>query len=97
MANNGQRVFMNNDSATHFVKEVLAVNIMKIKLTWNNMYIDSLSPSMAMLSAKYSESLIDKDNKTTYSDGYFTGIAEKTSNGWKLRNLHWSTFSDIKD
>jgi hypothetical protein len=91
MANDGQRVFVNNDSATRFVKEVLAINIMKIKLTWSNVYVDSLSPSLAVLSANYSEVMIDRDNKNINAAGYFTGTAEKTADGWKFRNLHWSS------
>ena len=92
MANNGQRVFANNDSATHFVKEVLAVNIMKISLKWNNVYVDSLSPTLAIMSASFDEVLIDKNNQNIKQGGYFTGTVEKTADGWKLHNLHWSTF-----
>ena len=91
MAVDGQRVFNSNDSATHFIKEVLAKNIMKVKLKWSNMYVDSISPAIAILSASYHEDLIDKDNKVINADGYFTGTAEKTDDGWKLRNLHWSS------
>jgi len=91
MAVDGRRVFPNNDSATHFIKEVLAKSIMKVKLQWSNMYIDSVSPTVAVISANYHEDLIDKDNKVIKADGYFTGTAEKTANGWKLRNLHWSS------
>jgi hypothetical protein len=91
MANEGQCVFPNNDSATRFVREVVAKNILKVNLKWSNMHIDSLSPTLAMMSADFHEDLIDKDNHTMPQDGYFTGVAEETSTGWKLRNLHWST------
>lgn len=92
MANEGQLAFANNDSATHFVKEVLAKNIMKVNLTWSNIRVDSLSPTLAVMAAHFHESLIDKANNTIPADGYFTGTVEKTADGWKLRNLHWSTY-----
>ncbi len=91
MANEGLRVFPNNDSATHFVKDILAKNIVKVNLTWSNIFVDSLSSKLAVLSANYHEDLIDKDNQTIPQDGYFTALAEQTSNGWMLRDLHWSS------
>jgi hypothetical protein len=91
MANDGQCVFPNNDSATKFVRDVVAKNILDVKLKWSNMRIDSLSPTMAILSADFHEDLFGKTNQMTTQDGYFTGLAEETSTGWKLRNLHWST------
>src|ERR1700722_13497190 len=42
MANEGQRMFANYDSAEQFINETLVKEIIKINLTWGNMYVDSL-------------------------------------------------------
>jgi hypothetical protein len=91
MANEGQRTLPNNEFATRFVKDILSKQIMKVNLMWNNIYVDSLSPTLAMLSAGFHEDLFNKDDQSTPADGYFTGIAEQTPTGWKLRDLHWSS------
>jgi hypothetical protein len=91
MASEGQCVFPSNDSATRFIREILVKNISKINLNWRNIHVDSLSPAMAELSANFHEDLTDKTNEINSVDGYFTGLAEETNAGWKLRNLHWST------
>ena len=91
MANDGNLVFPTYDYATLFIKNVLAKQISRVKLQWNDMKIDSLSPDLAMIRAGYHEELFDLAHKPMPADGYFTGLASRTSSGWKLRNLHWSS------
>ncbi|MEP7107359.1 MAG: hypothetical protein ABI760_05240 [Ferruginibacter sp.] len=91
MASEGRLVFQNNDSATNFIKNILVKNIKKIELSWSNILIDPLTLKFANVAATFHEDITDFSGKTISEDGYFTGIAEKTSQGWKLRNAHWST------
>ncbi len=90
MASGGMLAFPNNDSATAFVKNILAKNIKNIQLTWNDMRVDPLTPQLAGLAATYNEVLNGTDGKQILATGYFTAVAEKTAEGWQLRNLHWS-------
>jgi hypothetical protein len=90
MASEGQMVFPTNDSATAFIKNILVKKIHKIDLRWGNVRIDPLTDKFADVAANWQEDMTDfSDNKMSQS-GYFTGIAEKTSSGWQLRNAHWS-------
>ena len=90
MASEGRLVFPNNDSAANFIKNTLVKTIRKIDLRWNNLRIDPLSSKLAGISADFHEDITDNTGKKIAEDGYFTGIAEQTPQGWKLRNAHWS-------
>jgi hypothetical protein len=90
MANNGLLVFPNNDSATVFIKNIVVKQIRKIELQWSNTRIDPLTPRFASFAANWHENITDFSGNATSYSGYFTGIAEKTSSGWQLRNAHWS-------
>lgn len=91
MAADGQLVFPNIDSATHFINNILVKSIPKIELRWSNIRIDPLANKLASISAVYHEDITDSSRKMTPHDGYFTGIARQTSQGWKLQNAHWSS------
>ena len=90
MASDGQIAFANNDSATAFVQNVLVKNIKQIQLQWSNIRIDALTPTLASIGASFHEELTDFSSKVMPFNGYFTALAEQTSTGWQLRNLHWS-------
>jgi hypothetical protein len=90
MVSNGQLVFPNNDSADTFVHEY-AKQIIRVDLIWNGIRVDSLSPQLAVLAASYHETLISATGVQDTSSGYFTGVVEYTSTGWKFRNAHWSS------
>jgi hypothetical protein len=91
MASDGQLVFPNIDTAKSFINNVLIKTMPKIQLRWSNIRIDSLTNTFASISAVYHEDVTDGTGKTTPHDGYFTGIAHQTSQGWKLHNAHWSS------
>ena len=91
MAADGQLVFPNIDTATSFVNNILIKIMPKIQLHWSNIRIDPLTNKLASISAIYHEDITDPTGKMTPHDGYFTGIAHQTSQGWKLRNAHWSS------
>jgi hypothetical protein len=90
MAVNGELAFPNYDSASVFIKNRLAKLISKVELTWSDIRIDPLTPALAMMAASYQEVLLDSLGQKRTVLGYFTGLAQKTSVGWQLRNCHWS-------
>jgi len=90
MASDGAIAFANNDSATNFIQKTLVKNISQIKLQWNDIRIDALTPALAGVAAGFHETLTSSSGKAMAADGYFTGIAERSPQGWQLRNLHWS-------
>jgi hypothetical protein len=91
MASNGQLVFRNNDSADTFVRE-FAKQIVRVDLIWNDMRVDSLAPHLAIMAASYHEILTSSTGVQDTPSGYFTGVVEYTSTGWKFRNAHWSSY-----
>ncbi len=92
MVSNGQLVFPNIDSANAFVPR-FAKQIQRVDLTWNDIRIDSLTPDFGIMAASFHEVLIGASGVQDTPTGYFTGIVENTTTGWKLRDAHWSTSS----
>jgi hypothetical protein len=90
MASNGMLVFPNIDSANKFVP-IFAKQIKRVELKWKDIRIDSLSPKLGIMGASYHEDLIGEKGVQDSPSGYFTGLVENTSSGWKLRDAHWST------
>lgn len=90
MAVDGQLVFNGYDSANTFIRSVLVKSILAIQLRWSNIRINALTDQLAGIAAVYHEKITDATGKITPSDGYFTGIAHQTPQGWKLLNAHWS-------
>ena len=90
MASGGRLVFPNIDTATKFINTILIKSLSKIELHWSNIRIDPLTAELAGMSAAFHEDITDATGKKTPHDGYFTAIAHHTTQGWKLRNAHWS-------
>ncbi len=90
MASEGQLVFQNYDSANNFINHVLVKNIRKIELHWRNTRIDPLTYTLASIAAMFHEDITNSAGIKIPMDGYFTGIAQHTSGGWKLLSVHWS-------
>lgn len=88
MASEGELIFSNTDSTKTFIKTIFIKKISKIKLQWNNIHIDPLTTRFASIAAMWHEDMTDFDKNTISQGGYFTAIAEKTTQGWKLRNAH---------
>jgi hypothetical protein len=91
MASDGLLVFPNIDTATIIINNELIKVMPKIQLRWGNIRIDPLSANLAIIAAPYHEDITDSAGKITPHEGYFTGTAHRTSQGWKLRNAHWSS------
>ena len=90
MANEGQLVFKDYQSAKTFILNTLVKNIPIIKLRWDNIRIDPLTPRLASIGADFHEDQVTNGGKNISYDGYFTGIAHYDGHRWKLRNVHWS-------
>jgi hypothetical protein len=90
MASDGQLAFANYDSASVFINNTLVKTMPNIRLNWSNVRIDPIAENFAVMGAYFHEIITDSSGKQIDSEGYFTGTAEKTNTGWKLRNAHWS-------
>ncbi len=90
MANEGQLVFKDYQSAKTFILNTLVKNIPVIKLRWDNLRVDPLTARLASIGADFHEDQVTSGGKKLSYDGYFTGIAHYDGHGWKLRNTHWS-------
>ena len=97
MASEGQLGFTNNDSLANFLKNTYTKNVSKIELSWNHVRIDPFTSKIAAVAAIFHEDITDFAGRKTPSDGYFTGIAHQTSQGWQLQNAHWSIIPTKKE
>jgi hypothetical protein len=90
MASEGQLAFTNNDSLANFLTNTFAKSVSKIELIWSHVRIDPFTGKIAGVAAIFHEDITDFAGRKTPSDGYFTGIAHQTSQGWQFQNAHWS-------
>ena len=90
MASDGQAVFPSNDSAAAFV-EGLTRTITAIDLEWVDLRVEPLAPGLAVIGASYRETVTDTAGVAVEFGGFMTGVARHTPEGWRLRNLHWSS------
>jgi hypothetical protein len=90
MANNGNLAFRDFGSGKRMIMDTLIKMVQSIQLRFSDIRIDSLSWNTASIGAKYHEESKDTEGNSHLYDGYFTGVAVLTDQGWRLRNLHWS-------
>jgi hypothetical protein len=89
MASGGKLVFPNYDSAAVFV-QIFAKGVRNIQLTWSGLNVDPLTMDLAIIRASFHETITDTSGSQTPVDGYFTSLAVRRPEGWRLKNLHWS-------
>jgi hypothetical protein len=99
MASDGILMFPNYDSASQFIRKNLVKMISTIELSWSDLRVDPIRSDLAMMAASYKEILMDSSGRRMpqSGSGYFTGLAQKTSKGWQLRNAHWSVQAPKRD
>lgn len=97
MATDGQLDFPNKDTAAIIINNKIVKQIVAIELKWNNIHIDALSGTLAAIGADFHEDITDTNGNKFPVNGYFTGIAHRSVEGWKLRNLHWSIKKEKPD
>lgn len=90
MASDGALIFPDNDSAAVFV-EGLARTSSAIDLEWIDLRVEPVAPGLAVIASGYHETITDTAGTTIEFGGYVTGLAHHTSDGWRLRDLHWSS------
>jgi hypothetical protein len=90
MAADGQLSFTNYQSAKAFIRDTLVKNMSKIMLKWNGLRVDPLTRQFAAIGSNFHEDITLTNRQVLSFDGYFTGIAILTPQGWKLKNAHWS-------
>jgi hypothetical protein len=91
MINDGQLAFHDYASAKSFIQDTLIKNMHRIALKWKDMRIDPLDDNVVAIGSSFHEDITMVNGQTLPFDGYFSGTAINTPNGWKLINLHWST------
>ena len=90
MADEGQLVFPNSQAAKQAIQNLARV-FKSIDLRWgDDLRIDPLTPSLAMVAVPYTEVRIDNAGHRVTESGYFTGLAEYRNGRWQFRNAHWS-------
>jgi ketosteroid isomerase-like protein len=90
MASDGRMLFPSYDSARVFIGG-FAPGVTAIDLRWHHIRVDVLSSEQAVLAADYTEVISDTTGAHSPFRGYFTGLAQRTDSGWKLRHAHWSS------
>jgi SnoaL-like domain len=95
MASEGAMSFPNYDSAARFINNTLSKQVRHMKLEWRDVRVDVVNDNLAAVGANWLENMTDSTGETHLQSGYFTGVAEATANGWKLRNAHWSAISPV--
>ena len=90
MAAEGRLVFPSAEAASRGIDE-LARSITHIELRWGErVQVDPLRPGLAAVAAPYTEVRVDTAGRRVDESGFFTGLAEHRTEGWRLRNAHWS-------
>ena len=90
MAADGKLQFDGIAAARSFLSD-FGKRITHVELTWTDVRVDPLAPGVATLAASYREALTDTQGHTMRPNGYFTGVAVRRADGWKLQSLHWSS------
>jgi hypothetical protein len=90
MVVDGKVAFAGPGEATRGIEQV-AKNITRIELQWGVVRVDVLSPQLASVGAPYHEVQVWADGHQVTEDGYFTGLADRGKDGWRFRNVHWSS------
>jgi hypothetical protein len=90
MADEGQLVFPNSQAAKQAIPNLSRV-FKSIDLKWgDDLRIDPLTPSLAMVAVPYTEVRVDNAGHRVTETGYFTGLAEYRNGRWQFRDAHWS-------
>lgn len=93
MASEGRLVFASSAAATVAIEQLKQL-ISRIELHWgDSLRVDPLTPALAVVAAPYREVRVDQQGHQTEERGYFTGLAERRPDGWKLRDAHWSVLA----
>jgi hypothetical protein len=90
MASAGAVQFADRAAAETFLNG-FAQTIGRVELRWADLRIEPLSPSLAMVGARYDEVMTRKDGGHLEFAGYFSGVFWHEESGWKVGHCHWSS------
>ena len=91
MAADGQLAFPNWQVARESIQDLPRV-IKRMDLNWgNDLRVDPLSPTMAMVATSYHEVRTDPQGHQTTESGFFTAVTQFMNGRWQFRDAHWST------
>lgn len=89
MATYGALHLHSGEHALRFVDEI-APRITQMELTFRDVRIEPLAEDLAAVSAGYAERATLADGGAERFAGWFTGVAVRTRDGWRLQHAHWS-------
>ena len=90
MASEGRLTFPSGEAAAQGI-EGITRSISHIELRWGHeVRVDPLTSTLAIVAVPFHESLVLATGRKVEEDGYFTGLTELGSKGWRFRNAHWS-------
>jgi hypothetical protein len=91
MAVNGRLQFADGAAARAGI-EALPALIRRIELRWGgDLRVDPLGADYAVVAASYTELQVSPKGQRRIERGFFTGVLERSGEGWKLRDAHWSS------
>jgi hypothetical protein len=91
MISDGELAFKDYSTGKEFIEKTLVTKIVKVNLTLDHLEIHALMTQLASLAAHFHEDLTDPAGNSKSISGYLTSVLEKTDQGWKFLNLHWSS------
>lgn len=90
MASDGVLRFPTIDSAITFVR-AFAPTYTSLRLEWDDLRVEPLGAGVAVMATPYRETLVDTTGAELSLGGYVTAVWSHTAEGWRIRNLHWSS------
>ena len=89
MATYGSLHLTSGEHAAAFVGEI-APQIASMTLEWREIRVEPLTDELAAVSAGYAEHARFVAGGEERFAGWFTGVAVRTAEGWRLQHAHWS-------
>lgn len=93
MASDGAVAFEDRAAAEAFLAE-FAPTVANMRLEWVEPRVDPLTPSVVVVSSAYVEDIALTDGTTSRFSGQVTGVLRRSSGGWRIQHLHWSSPPD---
>jgi uncharacterized protein YecT (DUF1311 family) len=62
-----------------------------VELRWDSVHVDAITPSLAIVTAVYHETVRDAAGRMRTHGGWFTGVARREPAGWRWHHVHRSS------
>lgn len=90
MLSDGRVVLPSIDSAEAFLTS-FSLSVRSLELTWDQLTVAPLGAGLATVAAGYREAVRDSSGIVTHTTGTFRGVVRDGPQGWRLRELHWTS------